>query len=361
MDTHTQASEHPGLPDWLVWPGDDWEHATAQQAGLDTENFQAALDATPVHAADWGGTAPQEHEYGAALIRGGYVVHTWGDATFKCPSASLGKCFTWALVGLATEAGLVDPDAPICATWTGRDELSHPHKHLDQGMHASVTWRQLLQHQGGFVLESGYHWRTRTGFHEELPEGVTWTGDPMADNYAHTPPGATVRYSSGGYWRLGQALTALWADDIKRVIDERLFSHLGIPASRWDWTPGKDVYDDTDWYPDFPGYGQYVDAPYEMAGHVVRGGAGWVVMSPLDLARFGLLVASQGIWQGKRLLGPEWLKGHGGVDIHVVGGDPHTLVAVAKTNVRAFPFGNEIGWQGTFRFPPELIVGPVCA
>jgi CubicO group peptidase (beta-lactamase class C family) len=82
-------------------------------------------------------------------------------------------------------------------------------------------------------------------------------------------------------------------------------------------------------------------------------------MSPLDLARFGLLVATRGVWEGRRLIGAEWLQGHGGVDIHVVGGDPDTLVAVAKTNVREFPFGNEIGWRGRFRFPPELVTGPV--
>ena len=47
------------------------------------------------------------------------------------------------------------------------------------------------------------------------------------------------------------------------------------------------------------------------------------------------------------------------MDIHVVGGDPETFVSMAKTNVREFPFGNEIGWHGPFNFPKELIVGPV--
>ena len=181
----------------------------------------------------------------------------------------------------------------------------------------------------------------------------------MADNYAHTPPGATQRYSSAGYWRLGQALTALWGRDLKDVLDERLCSVLGIPAERWGWTAGRVLYETRDWYPDFPGYGEYVDPPWEIDGIVVRGAPGWIVMSPLDLARFGLLVAIGGIWAGQQVVGAEWLQGHGGVDIHVVGGDPDTLVSVAKTNIRAFPFGNEIGWKGRFVFPPELIVGPV--
>lgn len=347
------------LPEWLTWPGDDWERITPEQAGLDVEGFAAALAAAPVEAAGWGGTAPAPHEYGAALTRGGYLVHTWGDPGFKTPSASLGKCITRALVGITAEAGLVDPDAPVREVWTGRGQLSHEHKCMDEGLHRQITWRQLLNHEAGFVIESGYHWRSRTGFHEELPEGVKWTGDPVFDNYAHTPPGATVRYSSAGYWRLGQALTALWQQDLKDVLDERLFSKLGIPAERWDWTPGRVLFETRDWYPHFPGYGEYVDAPWEIDGIVVRGGPGWVVMSPLDLARFGLLVATQGIWRGERIVSAEWLQGHGGVDIHVVGGDPETLISVAKTNVRAFPFGNDIGWVGKFRFPSELVVGPV--
>jgi CubicO group peptidase (beta-lactamase class C family) len=347
------------LPDWLTFPGEQWDPITPRQAGLHPEAFAAAVAAVKVQAGGWGGTTPGPQEYGAALTRGGYLVQTWGDPTFKTPSASLGKCLTRALLGLTVEAGLVDPEEPIRHTWTGAGQLSHPHKHLDTGQHRSLTWRHLIDHYGGFVLESGYHWRRRELFHAELPEGVQWTGDPLFDNYAHTPPGAVERYSSGGYVRLGQALTALWGRDLKDVLDERLLTPLGIPADRWDWVPGQVVYNTRDWYPDFPGYGEYVDPPYEINRVVVRGGPGWVVMSPLDLARFGLLVATGGIWAGQRLLGGEWLRGHGGVDIHVVGGDPDTLVSVAKTNIRAFPFGQEIGWRGRFEFPRELVAGPV--
>ncbi len=41
----------------------------------------------------------------------------------------------WALVGLAAEDGLLDPDAPIHRSWTGRGLLSHEHKALDIGHH----------------------------------------------------------------------------------------------------------------------------------------------------------------------------------------------------------------------------------
>lgn len=349
------------LPPWVVYPEKQWRRITPGEAGLNVEKFNEVLNQANVHPGGWGGNQPGERQWGAVLTRGGYLVHTWGDPAYKFQSASLGKCITRALFGLSVEAGLLDPDEPICKTWTGRGQLSHPHKYLDQGCHQRLTWRHLLEHQGGFVLESGGHWRTKTVLHANIPAWAKWTGDPVFDNYAHVEPGSVTRYSSGGYWRLGQALTALWNRDLKQVLDERLFGPLGIPADRWDWTPGKVVHDTRDFYPEIPGYGEYVDPPYEIAGHVVRGAPGWIVMSSEDLARFGLLIATGGVWKGKRLVGAEWLRGHAGLDIHVVAGDPETMVSIAKINTKDFPFGANVSTQGRFSFPPALIAGPVAA
>ena len=346
-------------PGPVVFPQEKWVRITPEQAGLNVERFKKLVAESDVHAGGWGGTRPKDGHWGAVLTRGGYLVHTWGDPSYKCQSASLGKCITRALFGLTVEAGLIDPDEPICKKWTGRGQLSHLHKSLDQGLHPKITWRHLLEHQGGFVLESGWHWRNRTVFHAKIPEGVKWTGDPLLDNFAHNMPGTVTRYSSGGYWRLGQALTAVWNRDLKEVLDERLFGPMGIPAERWDWLPGKVVHDTDDFYPDIPNYGEYVGPPYEINGHVVRGGPGWVVMSPEDLARFGLLIATGGVWNGQRLVGQQWLQGHAGLDIHVVAGDPSTMVSIAKVNAKGFPFGREVGTRGRFAFPNELIAGPV--
>ncbi len=355
------AQSSDKLPSWVVFPEKEWVRITPGEAGLDEQKFRQILAQSRVGPGTWGGVKIKPDQWGAVLVRGGYLVWSWGNPKFKTQSASLGKCFTRVVFGLAVEAGLLDPDEPIYKTWTGRGQLSHPHKYLDTGHHRRLTWRHLLEHQGGFVLESGYHWRRRFGKVSFLrvPPWARWTGDPLFDNYSHIPPGTRTYYSSGGYWRLGQALTALWNQDLKKVLDERIFRHLGIPADRWDWLPGKVVHDTKDFYPDFPGYGEYVDPPYEINGHVVRGGPGWVVMSAEDLARFGLLIATGGVWKGKRLIGAKWLRGHAGVGIHVVAGDPKTLVAIAKINTRGFPFGQKVGTRGHFSFPKELITGPV--
>jgi uncharacterized protein len=354
--TGTLAAEGP---DPVVFPQEEWVRITPQQAGLHVEKFDALLAGCHIRGGGWGGNEPGEDQWGAVLTRNGYLVRTWGNPKARYQSASLGKCITRALFGLTVEAGLIDPDEPIWKTWTGRDQLSHPHKYLDAGLHRQLTWRHLLDHQGGFVLESGHHWRTRSGFHAALAPGVTWTGDPSFDNFCHTEPGSATRYSSGGYWRLGQALTAIWDRDLKQVLDERLFHKLGIPPERWDWLPGKHVHDTPDFYPAIPRYGEYVDPPYEINGHVVRGAPGWIVMAPEDLARFGLLIATGGHWKGERLLDAQWLRGHAGLDIHVVAGDPETRISIAKISTQGFPFGREVGTQGRFSFPREWIAGPV--
>ncbi|MFV2066287.1 MAG: CocE/NonD family hydrolase, partial [Pirellulales bacterium] len=350
------AAEIPGE---VVFPQEEWLRITPRQAGLDEEKFRELLTTADVHGGGWGGNQPAAGGWGAVLTRGGYLVHTWGNPQARYQSASLGKCITRVLFGLSVEAGRLHPDEPIWKTWTGRGQLSHPHKYLDAGLHRQLTWRHLLEHQGGFVLESAHHWRTRTLFHARIPTGVTWTGDPLFDNFCHTPPGTVKRYSSGGYWRLGQALTALWDRDLKEVLDERLFSKLGIPADHWDWLPGKYVHDTKDFYPDIPGYGEYLGPPYEINGHSVRGGPGWIVMSASDLARFGLLIATGGVWKGERLVDSEWLRGHAGLDVHVVAGDPETKVSIAKINAKGFPFGSGVGTQGAYAFPKELIARPI--
>ena len=228
------------VPDWVVYPGDDWLELTPEEAGLDPGRFSAFLDGLDVREGTFGGEDHSEGRYGAMLIRGGYLIHSWGDRFYRFQTASTGKALIWALIGYAAEDGLLDPDEPVNRSWTGAGELSHPHKHLDVGHHRTLTWRHLigdkfgLVHYGGFPIELGSRWMARqTGVLEVIdgvPEWTSWTGDPFYDCYSHTEPGTEGLYSSAGFWRLAQALTAVWGRDLKDVIDERLFSKIWIPA-----------------------------------------------------------------------------------------------------------------------------------
>ena len=53
------------------------------------------------------------------LTRGGYLVRAWGNPVYCYQTASVGKAFSRALIGLAVREGLIDPDEVVRKTWTG--------------------------------------------------------------------------------------------------------------------------------------------------------------------------------------------------------------------------------------------------
>lgn len=257
-----------------VYPGKDWERRSPAELGFDARALQRLVP---------------RYGIGGVIIRHGYLVAGWGDPELALQSASMGKAFTGTTLGLAIEAGLVKLDDPVWKTWTGEGQLEYPHQYLNAGHHSNITWRHFVTMTAGFPHG------------DELLPGVD------TSNYANNLPGHFV-YSDGGMWRFSQALTKLWDKDLKDVLDEKIFSHIGVPASRWDWFPGKLVHDEQI-YPEvreFSGYGRYLDPPYEIDGHTVRGGPGWVVINANDLARFGYLMLRHGQWKGQQLLSEAW-------------------------------------------------------
>lgn len=339
--------------DWLVYPGADWPTLTPAQAGFRQPDFDRIVAAhEPRPSTFWGERHPPG-DVAAALTRGGYLVHTWGRAAdYRYQVASVGKAFTRAALGLAVEKLGLNPDEPVCRTWTGAGQLSHPHKHMDNETHRDITWRHLVDHEAGFGIENACHWRAG-----QLPDEdwirAKWTGDPLFDVYALRPPGQRY-YSSAGYVRLGHALTALWDMDLKELLDRELFSKMGLPAERWHWMTLAELHA-TDLYPATPSYADYIDPPFVINGRAVRGTTGGVVMSALDLCRFGLLIATGGVWQGERLLGREWLVSKSGGNWSTCVGCRETLVAGARVATENLP---DFLWVPDFvdyRFPEDLI------
>ena len=345
------------VPDWIVYPGDEWARLSPAEAGLREPAFSDLVGSHAPRPSTFWGERHAADEFGAVLTRGGYVVVTWGDwRGFRYQSASVGKAFTLAVLGLAVERLGLNVAEPVWRTWTGTGQLSHPHKYMDSEGHRAITWRHLAEHEAGYALENACHWRKGL-IPEESWIRDAWSGDPLFDMYALRPPG-TRFYSSGNYVRLGQALTALWAMDLKELLDRELFCKIGIPADTWEWMSLRDVHEARDLYPEAPGYGEYADPPFTIGGVVVRGGPGWVCMSAAALARFGLLVATGGIWKGERLLGPEWLMSKSGGNWSAVVGDPATCVAGARVATEGLP---PFLWAPDFeayRFPSDLIGGP---
>jgi Beta-lactamase len=340
------------IPDWLVFPEAEWKTLSPAAAGFkepDLTNEINALTAKP--ASFYEDHKPDE--FAGVLTRGGYIVKKWGRTTdYLWQTASIGKAFTRAALGLAVYRLGLNPDEPVWHTWTGTGQLSHPHKYLDNDTHKNITWRHLADHTAGFGIESGFEWRWNQP--TEPWRKAKWTGNPNWDMYSFRPPGEYA-YSSANFIRLGQALTALWGIDLKTLLDRELFSKIGIPAERWSWMSLREVYQNYRMYPRMPGYGHYCDLPHEINGVVVHGGPGWVLMNAEDLARFGLLVATGGIWKGQELLSSEWLISKSGGNMSAVFGDAESFVAGSRVTADGMPPYMWAHDAAAYSFPETLI------
>jgi len=311
----------------VVFPGEEWEVITPTEAGFDQDKWKAwTARQNPRGRGELGEGHPDD-QWGVVLTRGGYIVQTWGDPDYRTQTASVGKAFTKLALQLTIDEGLVRSDEDLVMNyWTGEGELSHLHKYLNRGHHQDLTFRHLWQHRGGFPVTNGHYWVTE----KEVPRWAKWTGDPGFDNYAHVSPGTVQSYSSGGYWRLAQALTAIWKKSLKEILDDKLLTKIGISPGRWDWLPGRQIHDSIHFYPEMPNYGAFVDPPYSIGGHTCVGGQ-WVVMSAKDLARVGLLIATGGVWRGERLISDtELLAGHGGANDSELIVQRHEMIVWAR-------------------------------
>jgi CubicO group peptidase (beta-lactamase class C family) len=75
-------------------------------------------------------------------------------------------------------------------------------------------------------------------------------------------------------------------------------------------------------------------------------------MSARDLARFGHLVATGGVWNGRRLLGRRWTIGHGGGNGSGVAGESTNYTAFGIVTTEGIDFNEPF-------LPDELFTGPV--
>ena len=141
------------------------------------------------------------------------------------------------------------------------------------------------------------------------------------------------------------------------MLQERILGPIGVPADRWDWYTGGWVKDQQDFYPTIPDSYTYLDPPYEIAGAPIRSGPGWVVMSASDLARFGHLVATEGVWVGRRLLDPHWLRGHSGGNRSGVSGESRHFTALAVVTTDGLDHSHATATESFL--PEDLFSGPV--
>jgi CubicO group peptidase (beta-lactamase class C family) len=292
------------------WPahetasGAAWERATPDSAGLDAAalgRFVALAEATetpwprdlrahldggafepPPDNAVLAPIAPRSGPAGLVLC-GGRIVAEWGDTARTDATFSVAKSYLSLLAGIAVGDGLIDDiDAPV-GRLVHDGGFEGPHN-------GAITWRHLLQQtsewEGTLFGKSDVIDRGRTlasGGHERKG----WPR-PLQT------PGTYWEYNDVRVNRLSLALMRRFDRELPEVFAERIMRPIGA-SETWRWIG----YDNAD-----------VRMEDGRMLRSVPGGSHWgggVSIGARHQARVGLMVLRGGVWQGRALIGRDWL------------------------------------------------------
>jgi CubicO group peptidase (beta-lactamase class C family) len=201
--------------------------------------------------------AVEEDGFGAhaahVLVGDDTAEHHWGpDVRRDVHSAAKGVCVL--AVGMASDAGLYDVDAPVATYFPGLT-VGHGVEH--------VTTRHLLSMQSGI----------------DLPWSETMLTDwpDLAHEFLSRPTtGRSFQYSNASTYTAMRALAEV-VGDVHAWLGPRLYEPLGIDDPAWERCP---------------------------LGTIVAGGG--LALRMEELARLGRLIRDDGVWEGRRLVSSQW-------------------------------------------------------
>lgn len=206
---------------------------------------------------------------------GKIVLERYGagrNAATLCPSWSMAKSITQALVGLLVGDGRIDIHAPArVPEWQTADD---PRR--------AITLDHLLRMSSGLSFREEYVANASS----DVVEMLWGLGkDDVAQFAASFPlahaPGSFFSYSSGTsniVSRCASLAARAKGLDFEAFMRRRLFDPLGMKSPR----------------PKFDAAGTFI-------------GSSFCSASPRDFARFGLLYLRNGFWRGQRLLPTGWV------------------------------------------------------
>jgi D-alanyl-D-alanine carboxypeptidase len=227
------------------------------------------------------GRTGEVHEYAEGTTRAGGEEPARVDSPFH--SASVGKTMLAAIYGQVVDEGEVSFDDPV-GRWLDAETLDGLFVVSGVDHSADVTLGQLLSHTSGVgdyfegPVTSGKTMLERIA---DDPDLRFTPADLIAFTREHqTPvgtPGETFSYSDTGYILLGLALERIEGEPYAQILDDRIFTPLGMADSRLmsEFGPGSGILA-------VDAHG--VDLSERNALSVDRSGGGVVTMS--DLLRF---------------------------------------------------------------------------
>jgi CubicO group peptidase (beta-lactamase class C family) len=217
------------------------------------------------------------------ILKGGRIAARWGETDRPDMTFSIAKSYLAVLAGLAVDQGLIaDIDAPVARAVAGPLFATEHNR--------KVTWRHLLQQTS--------EWQGEMFGKPDQIDHNRAVG-PRADNSRKgqrresQEPGSFYEYNDVRVNLLSWSLLQIFRRPLPEILRERIMDPIGA-SSTWEWLGYETAWVDID--------GQRVQS--------VPGGGHWgggLFIGAEDHARFGLLIASGGQWDGRRLLSEDWI------------------------------------------------------
>ena len=315
------GAQRSGRPPAVPYvPAAVWERRSPAAMGVDSARLAAAIafavagearaprDMEEAHYRAFGtepfgqaiGPLKPRGDPSGVVLRGGYVIASWGEPDRVDITHSVTKSFLSAVVGLAVDRGLIasvddlvwKSQAPTYAlrleapsepgTDFGKpmfiDAFATPHNR-------TITWDAMLRQTSDW---EGTLWGKPEWADRPAPDRSTWL------TRARVASGTVDEYNDVRVNALALAATNVWRRPLPEVLDEFVMTPIG--ASRtWRW------------------YG-YDNSWITLDGRPVQsvsGGGHWgggMYINAWDMARFGLLTQRRGVWGERRILSEDWVR-----------------------------------------------------
>lgn len=223
------------------------------------------------------------------ILKDGYIVAKWGDVERVDMTFSVTKSYLSAVAGIAYDNGLIrSVDDPVKQyVWDRTFDGEH---------NSSITWDHLLN-------QSSDWYGTLFGMED-------WADRPPRDGGIDdwrmrelNPPGTHYKYNDVRVNLLSYSLLNVLREPLPGVLKQSIMDPIGATTT-WRWFG----YDNS-----------WVELDGIKVQSVSGGGhhGGGLFINTLDQARFGLLYARSGSWEGNQVLSEEW------IEMSVIPSDPN--------------------------------------